>query len=78
MHDDEADTFVYKTLPERVCEMLDEIGVKATPNEPGKADVETDEYYSRYFVPAPRMHTNRGSLEVSGSNIDAIQIIQKG
>ena len=78
MHDDEPDTFVLKTLPEKLCDILGEIGIKASPNEQGSADIESDEYYSRYFVPSPRMHTNRGSLEISGTNIDAIQIIQKG
>ena len=78
MHDDEPDTFVLKTWPEKVCDMLNEIGVEAKPNDIGTGDVESDEYYSRYFVPSPRMHTNKGSLEVKGRNIDAIHIIQKG
>ena len=78
MHDTEPDTFVQKTWPEKVCDMLNEIGIESYPNEIGKGDVESDEYYSRYFVPTPRMVTNKGSLELKGSNIDAIQIIQKG
>lgn len=78
MHDDEPDTFVPKTWPERVCEMLGEIGVKARPNSIGGGDIEHDEYYSRYFVSSPRMHTNKGSLELDGTSIDAVQIIQKG
>jgi hypothetical protein len=78
MHDSEPDTFVQKTWPEKVCDMLNEIGVDAKANEIGKGDVEFDDYYSRYFVSTPRMVTNKGSLEVKGSNIDVIQIIQKG
>ena len=78
MHDEEPDTYVQKTMPEKMCEMLGEIGIGSRANEIGDGDVESDEYYSRYFVSSPRMHTNRGSLEVQNSNIDAIQIIQKG
>ena len=78
MHDTEPDTFVQKTWPEKVCDMLNEIGVDAQATEIGMGDIEYVEYYSRYFVPTPRMVTNKGSLEVKGSNIDAIHIIQKG
>lgn len=78
MHDSEPDTFEPMTWPQLVCSMLAEIGVSGRPNEIASADVENDEYYSRYFTQAPRMVTNKGSLEVSGHNIDAIQIVQKG
>ena len=40
--------------------------------------IENDDYYSRFFSQTPRMVTNKGSLEVRNSNIDVIQIIQKG
>ncbi len=76
--EEEPDTFVPKSWPERLCDMLGEIGVGARPNEIGSGDVESDDYYSRYFVPTPRMVTNRGSLEVDGCNIDAVHVIQKG
>ncbi len=78
MHDEEPDTFVRRDWPERICGMLGEIGIDARPNELGTGDVESGDYYSRYFASTPRMITNKGSLEVSGSNIDAIHIIQKG
>jgi len=78
MHDTESETFVLKTEPEKFCEKLKEIGVSASPNEIGSGDVEIGDYYSRYFSQTPRMITNRGSLEVKNSNIDVIQIIQKG
>lgn len=78
MHDDEPDTVRLETWPERVAEMLARIGVSAAPNEVGSGEYESGDYYSRYFVPTARMVTNRGSLEVSGSNIDAVQIVQKG
>ena len=78
MHDDEPDTVRLATWPERVAEMLGEAGVEARPNDIGSGEFESGDYYSRYFVPTPRMVTNRGSLELAGTNIDAVQIIQKG
>ncbi len=78
MHDTEPDTFVWKTLPEKFCDSLKEIGVDATPNEIGQGDVEHGDYYSRCFVQTTRMVTNKGSLNVSETNIDAVHIIQKG
>ncbi len=75
----ESDTFVYKTWPEKFCDMLAEIGVNSQPKPIGTDDVEkVGDYYSRYFTQTPRMVTNRGCLDVLDSNIDAIQIIQKG
>ncbi|RDJ32785.1 MAG: hypothetical protein DWQ18_06340 [Crenarchaeota archaeon] len=78
MHDSEPDTFVSKTWPEKFSDMLKEIGVDSKSNEIATGDVENDDYYSRFFSQTPRMVTNKGSLEVKNSNIDVIQIIQKG
>ena len=78
MHDTEGDTFVLKTWPEKFSDMLKEIGVDSKSKEIGTDDVEKDDYYSRYFAQTPRMITNRGCLDVKNSNIDVIQIIQKG
>ena len=78
MHDTEPDTFVYQTWPEKFSDMLKEIGVDSISKEIGTDDVEKGEYYSRYFAHTARMITNRGCLEVQNSNIDVIQIIQKG
>jgi len=78
MHDAEPDTFVYQTWPEKFSEMLKAIGVDSVSKEIGTDDVEKNDYYSRYFTQAPRMITNRGCLDVKNSNIDVIQIIQKG
>ncbi len=77
MHDSESDTFVYQTWPEKFATMLDDIGVESTPMEIG-SDIERGEYYSRYFAQTPRMVTNKGCLDIKGTNIDAVQIIQKG
>lgn len=78
MHDSEPDTFVSKTWPEKFSDMLKEIGIDSKSNEIASGDVENDDYYSRYFSQTPRMVTNKGSLEVKNTNIDVIQIIQKG
>ncbi|MCH2404815.1 MAG: hypothetical protein MK200_01270 [Nitrosopumilus sp.] len=78
MHDTESDTFVYQTLPEKFTDMLKEIGVDSESKEIGTDDVEKGDYYSRYFTQTARMITNRGCLDIKNSNIDVIQIIQKG
>ena len=78
MHDSEPDTFVIKSVPEKFSEMLNEIGVSSTPKEIAVDDVEHDDYYSRVFSQTTRMVTNKGCLDVTGTNIDVIQIIQKG
>ena len=78
MHDTESDTFVYKTWPEKFVDSLAEIGVESEAQEIATVDVELGDYYSRYFSQTPRMVTNKGCLEVKNSNIDVIQIIQKG
>ena len=61
-----------------LADMLKEIGVDSEPKEIGTDDVEKGDYYSRYFAHTARMITNRGCLDVKNSNIDTIQIIQKG
>ena len=78
MHDTEQETIVVKTIPEQFCELLEEIGIQAKTKEIATDEVEEDEYYSRYFTKTPRMVTNKGCLELSGTNIDVVQIIQKG
>ncbi len=78
MHDSEPDTFVLKSQPEKYCEKLSKIGVESISKEIGTDEVEIGEYYSRCFSQTPRMVTNKGCLEIKNSNIDVIQIIQKG
>jgi len=78
MHDSEPDTFVLKSHTEKFCDILSEIGVDAIHKEIATDKVEEGEYYSRCFTQTPRMVTNKGCLEVKKSNIDVIQIIQKG
>ena len=78
MHDSEPDTFIIKSMPEKFSDMLKEIDVSSAPKEIATDDVEHDDYYSRVFAQTTRMVTNKGCLDVSGTNIDVIQIIQKG
>jgi len=78
MHDSESDTFVSKTWPEKFRDMLKDIGVDSEAKEIATVDVESGDYYSRNFSQTPRMVTNKGCLELKGTNIDLIQIIQKG
>jgi len=78
MHDSESDTFVSKTWPEKFRDMLKDIGVDSEAKEIATVDVERADYYSRNFSQTPRMVTNKGCLELKGTNIDLIQIIQKG
>ena len=58
--------------------MLNEIGIDSESKEIGADVVENDDYYSRYFAQTPRMVTNKGCLDIKNSNIDVVQIIQKG
>jgi len=78
MHDSEPDTIILKTYPQKLSEMLSQIGVASTPKDIGTDEVEKGDYYGRYFAQTPRMVTNKGCLTVKGKNIDVIQIIQKG
>jgi|TARA_B100001540_G_scaffold124486_1_gene111030 hypothetical protein len=78
MHDSETETFVIKSEPEKFSDMLKEIAIDSTPKEIATDDVEHDDYYSRVFSQTTRMITNKGCIDVNGTNIDVIQIIQKG
>lgn len=78
MHDSEPDTFVLQSWPEKFSDMLKKIGVDSESKQIGTDDVEKGDYYSRYFSQTPRMVTNKGCLDLTNSNIDVIQIIQKG
>jgi hypothetical protein len=78
MHDSEPDTIILKTYPQKLSDMLSQIGVDSTPKDIATDEVEKGDYYSRYFAQTPRMVTNKGCLTVKGKNIDVIQIIQKG
>ena len=79
MHDSEPDTFVLKTMPESFADILKDIGVNAQANEVGSLkEIEGGDYFCRYFSQTPRMVTNRGTVTVQDTNIEIVQIIQKG
>jgi hypothetical protein len=78
MHDTESETFVIQSMPEKFSDMLKEIEISSTPKEIATDDVENGDYYSRAFSQTTRMVTNKGCLDIIGTNIDVIQIIQKG
>ena len=78
MRDAESDTFTYQTWPEKFSTMLKEIGVDSKSKDIATDVVETDDYYGRYFAQTPRMVTNKGCIDIKNSNIDVVQIIQKG
>ncbi|AJZ75197.1 hypothetical protein [Candidatus Nitrosotenuis cloacae] len=78
MHDTESDTIAYETWPEKVSHMLKAIGIDSFTKERGADSVEIGDYSSRLFSQTPRMVTNLGVVELKNSNIDVIQVIQKG
>jgi len=79
MHDSEPDTIIIKTYPQRLGEKLSEFKIDSNPVDIGTDDVEkSGDYYSRCFSQTPRMVTNKGCLKLKKSNIDVVQIIQKG
>jgi len=78
MEDSEPETIVIKNWPEKFSDILNEIGFNSIPIEMGEGEVEKGDYYSRCFSQTTRMVTNKGSLKITGRNIDAVQIIQKG
>jgi hypothetical protein len=78
MHDSEPDTFPLKSTREQFCELLEKIGVKAEPKQIYTDEVEKGEYYSKHRTFSPGMLTNHGCAEIKDTNIDLVQIIQKG
>ncbi len=78
MHDSEPDTFTKKDKRIEYCELLENIGISAEPEQFETDEVEKSDYYSKYFSHTPAMVTNHGCVAVKGTNIDVIQIIQKG
>jgi len=78
MHDSEQDTFVQKNKNEQFCDLLETIGIEAKTKEIGTDDVEKGDYYSKNFTHSPIMVTNHGCIKIKNTNIDVVQIIQKG
>jgi hypothetical protein len=78
MHDSEPDTFPVKSTREQFCELFEKIGVKADLKQIDTDEVEKGDYYSKYFFHSLAMVTNHGCLKIKDTNIDVVQIIQKG
>ena len=78
MHDSEPDTFEQKSKQTEYCDLLEKIGINAEPKQFETDEVEKSDYYSKYFSHSPVMVTNHGCIDLKDSNIDVIQIIQKG
>lgn len=78
MHDSEQDTFQQLNKNEEFCESLKKIGIDAESLQIDTEEVEKGNYYSRHFSNTPVMVTNHGVVKLKGSNVDLIQIIQKG
>ena len=78
MYDSEPDTFSKRKKRNEYCELLEKIGISAEPKQFESDEVEKSDCYSKYFSHSPAMVTNHGCIQVKGSNIDVIQIIQKG
>ena len=78
MHDSESDTFQPINKREEFCHSLEKIGVTVESEKINTDEVEKGDYYSKQYSHSPSMVTNHGTIKVKGSNIDVIQIIQKG
>ena len=78
MHDSEQDTFVQKNKNEEFRDLLEHMGIEAEAKEIGTEEVEYGDYYSGSFTHSPIMTTNHGCIKIKNSNIDIIQVIQKG
>jgi hypothetical protein len=78
MHDSEPDTYQPINKQEEFCKLLKKIGVDAETKLIGVIEQEKGDYFSKHFVNTPAMVTNHGIVQIKGSNIDLVQIIQKG
>jgi hypothetical protein len=78
MHDSESDTFHPINKNEEFCELLKKLGIDAEAKPIDTDELEKENYYSKYFTNTPAMFTNHGLVKIKGSNIDVVQIIQKG
>lgn len=78
MHDSESDNSHPVNKNEEYCESLKKIGIDATANKIDTDEAEKENYYSRHYSHTPTMVTNHGTISLKGTNIDVVQIIQKG
>ena len=78
MHDSESDTIHLVNKHEEYCESLKKIGITAEAKPLEINEIEKEDYYSKNFTNSPAMVTNHGIIIIKGSNIDEVQIIQRG
>lgn len=78
MHDSESDTIHLVNKHEEYCESLKKIGITAEAKPLDMNEIEKEDYYSKNFTNSPAMVTNHGIITLKGSNIDEVQIIQRG
>ena len=78
MHDSEPDTFTQISKREEFRGLLEKIGVHAEVKQIDSDEIEKGDYYSKQFTNSPAMVTNHGCVKLKNSNIDIVQIIQKG
>ena len=78
MHDSESDVYQPVNKNEEYCESLKKIGINAEAKPLDMDKVEQENYYSKHFTNSPAMVINHGIITLKGSNIDEVQIIQKG
>jgi hypothetical protein len=78
MHDSESDTIHLVNKHEEYCESLKKIGITAEAKPLDMNEIEKEDYYSKNFTNSPAMITNHGIITLKGSNIDEVQIIQRG
>ena len=78
MHDSESDMSYPINKNEEFCNSLKKIGVDAEAKPLDVDKTEKENCYSKYFTNSPAMVTNHGIIKLRGSNIDEVQIIQRG
>lgn len=78
MHDSESDMSHPVNKNEEYCESLKKIGIDAEAMLLDLHSVEKEDYFSDNFVNTPAMVTNHGIIKLKSSNIDEVQIIQRG
>lgn len=78
MHDSESDILHPLNKNEEYCESLKKIGIDAQAIPLDLSNVENEDYFSDNFTNTPAMVTNHGMIKLKSSNIDEIQVIQRG
>jgi hypothetical protein len=78
MHDSESDLLHQMNKNEEYCLFLKKIGVDAEAKAIETDKIEQENYYSKYYANSPAMITNHGIIKLKGTNIDEVQIIQRG